>query len=93
MLAASNASVMPAGGVQLAHEENAWLVTSIARAVVVVTLGVLCVSETAVFCPFSTSTGDEVSTPLKAEMPPADPVEAEKVQVWLAGSPATVTLK
>ncbi len=80
-LATSNVSVSPAGEVHVADEDIAWDVTSIVRAVPVVRLGVACVSEEGVLCPASLSTGEEVSTPLKAEMPPADPVGAERLHV------------
>ena len=90
-LATSNASVIPAGGVQVAPEANAWAVTSIVLATVVVTLGVACESELAVACPFSTSTRVVVSTPLNELIPPADPVEDENVQVCDADSPTTAT--
>jgi hypothetical protein len=91
-LAASKASVMPAGGVHVAEDPKEWEVTSIVLATVVVTLGALCVTELEVACPFSTSMGDEVSTPENAASPPADPVEVENVQVWLLGSPTVATL-
>ena len=54
---------MPAGGVHVADELSAWVVTTIVFATVVVTLGVACVSALAVAAPFSTSMGVVVSTP------------------------------
>ena len=55
--------------------------TSIVFATVVVTLGDVCVVPFGVFCPFSTLTGFDVSTPLNVAIPPAEPVFVDKVQV------------
>jgi len=80
-LAVSKASFMPAGGVHVAELEKSCDVTSIAFATVVVTLGVVWVSPFAVFCPASTLIGAAVSTFENVWMPPAEPVEVEKVHV------------
>jgi hypothetical protein len=57
------------------------LATSIVLATVVVTLGAACVRLEGVAAPPLTSTGAEGSTPENATMPPAEPVDALKVQV------------
>ena len=79
MLATSTASVMPAGGVQVAALLKEWEVTSMVLATMVLTLRVECVKPLRVFWPFSTLMGAAVSTPEKVWIPPADPVEVEKV--------------
>ena len=75
----------------MADEVNTWDETSIEMAEVVVTLGAVCVSELAPLWPSSATIGDTESTPLNALMPPADPVDAEKVHAWLSGSATTAT--
>jgi hypothetical protein len=80
-VARSNASVMPAGDVQVAELPNAYDVTSIALDTVVVTLGDECDRPLAVLAPASTSMGVTLSTPMNVWMPPAAPVFAEIVHV------------
>ena len=79
-LLTSKDSVIPPGGVQVRDDEKVCDVTNMVFATVVVTLGVACVLAEGVVWPFSTSIGFVVSTLEKAWMPPAAPVEAEKVQ-------------
>src|SRR5258706_5973838 len=92
-LATSNVSVMPVGGVQVALVANAWIVTTMVSATVVVTLGVACVSPLGVFAPDSTLIGVVRSTPVKLMMPPAEPAEVENDHVYDAGSLAVAVLR
>jgi hypothetical protein len=90
-LAWSITSVIPKGAVQSIAEEIPCELTSIVLETLVTMLGAVCVSPKPVACPFSTSMGLTVSTPKNEEIPPADPVEVENVQVWLDGSPTVAT--
>ena len=79
-VAMSKPSVIPAGDVQFAADENVCAVTSTVFATVVPMLGVECVSAHAVAAPPSTSIGVAVSTPEKLWMPATACVDPESAQ-------------
>jgi hypothetical protein len=79
--ARSTASVIPAGGVHVDAEVMLWLVTTRVLATLVVTLGADCERLDAFAVPALTSTGVTGSTPEKATMPPAEPVDVLNVQL------------
>jgi hypothetical protein len=82
-------SVMLVGGVQEEAEEKPNAANSMHLEVMVVIDGAVCDKLLVVVCPPSASTGVVVSTPTKAVMPPALPVDAENDHAWLAASPPT----
>src|SRR5712691_2746377 len=91
-LAMSKASVMPVGGVHVADVSKACAVVIIVFATVVVTLGASWVRALGVDRPVSISIGFVVSTPENDWMPPADPVDVPKVQLYGPASLAPATL-
>jgi hypothetical protein len=78
-LATSTTSVVPVAGVQRLDDEYMCAMTSMVFATVVITLGaVKLVVEIVVSVPAFTLIGVVLSTPVKARIPPALPVFAEK---------------